>query len=148
PELIARIAALGVWVVAQPSFLWDSRARSGGTPPDPAILPRPFASALRAGVRQAFSSDFPCGSIAPLAGIATAVTRRSRDGHAAAPEEAISAAEALDAYTLGAARAAGIDGVTGSLEAGKRADLLVLSENPLECRSDRLSSIRVLETWV
>ncbi|HEV8473516.1 MAG TPA: amidohydrolase [Methylomirabilota bacterium] len=148
PELIARIAALGVWVVAQPSFLWDSRARSGGTPPDPAILPRPFASALRAGVRQAFSSDFPCGSIAPLAGIAAAVTRRSRDGHAAAPEEAISAAEALDAYTLGAARAAGIDGVTGSLEAGKRADLLVLSENPLECRPDRLSSIRVLETWV
>jgi len=146
-ELIARIAELGIWVVVQPSFLWDSRAPSGGRAPDPAIRQRPFASALRAGISQAFSSDFPCGSNAPLAGIAAAVTRTSRRGHVAAPEEAISVSAALEAYTLGAARAAGIDAVAGSLEAGKRADLLVLSANPLECPATRLASIQVLETW-
>jgi len=148
-ELVARIAALGVWVVAQPSFLYD---RGGVAAPDramdDAILTRPFASALRAGVRQAFSSDYPCGTNAPLVGIAAAVTRRNRHGQLAAPEEAISVAAALEAYTLGAARAAGIDGVTGSLESGKRADLLVLSSNPLECPPSALASIRVLETWV
>jgi predicted amidohydrolase YtcJ len=144
-ELIARIAELGIWVVAQPSFLWDWRGPSGAPSPD--ILPRPFGSVARAGVSQAFSSDYPCGSNAPLVGIAAAVTRTSRHGHVAAPDEALSVAAALEAYTLGAARAAGIDRVTGSLEPGKRADLLVLSSNPLECPSTELASIRVLETW-
>jgi predicted amidohydrolase YtcJ len=147
-ELVARLADLGVWVVAQPSFLWDARGEPGRTPADPAILQRPFASALSAGVKQAFSSDFPCGTNAPLAGIAAAVTRTSRSGHVAAPEEAISASDALEAYTLGAARAAGIDTVAGSLEPGKRADFLVLSANPLECPPSELASIQVLETWV
>src|SRR5882724_11676752 len=147
-ELIARIAALGIWVVAQPSFLWDARATPSATSPDPAILPRPFASVARAGVSQAFSSDYPCGSNAPLVGIAAAVTRTSRQGRVAAPEEAISVSAALEAYTLGAARAARIDAVTGSLEPGKRADLLVLSTNPLECSPTELAAIRVLETWM
>ena len=147
-ELIARIAALGIWVVAQPSFLWDAHATVSATPPDPAILQRPFASVARAGVSQAFSSDYPCGSNAPLVGIAAAVTRTSRQGRVAAPEEAISVSAALEAYTLGAARAARIDAVTGSLEPGKRADLLVLSTNPLECPATDLASIQVLETWM
>ena len=147
-ELIARIAALGIWVVAQPSFLWDARATSSATPPDPAILQRPFASVARAGVSQAFSSDYPCASNAPLVGIAAAVTRTSRQGRVAAPEEAISVSAALEAYTLGAARAARIDAVAGSLEPGKRADLLVLSTNPLECPATDLASIQVLETWM
>src|SRR5207237_5602139 len=45
PDLIARLADLGIWVVVQPSFLWDSRDRPNATPADPAILQRPFASA-------------------------------------------------------------------------------------------------------
>ena len=147
-ELIAQLADLGVWVVAQPSFLWDWHGPPGAPPPDPSIVPRSFGTTLREGVKQAFSSDYPCGSLAPLHGIAAAVTRRSRHGHAADPEEAIDAADALEAYTLGAARAAGIDAVAGSLEAGKRADLLVLSANPLEVPAERLASIDVLQTWV
>jgi hypothetical protein len=99
-------------------------------------------------VKQAFSSDYPCGTNAPLLGIAAAVTRTSRDGHVAEPDEAISVAAALEAYTLGAARAAGIDAVAGSLEVGKRADLLVLSSNPLDTPSTALASIRVLQSWV
>jgi predicted amidohydrolase YtcJ len=75
------------------------------------------------------------------------VTRTSARGHVAEPDEAISAAAALEAYTIHAARAAGIAAVAGSLEAGKRADLLVLSSNPLECAPRELASIRVLETW-
>jgi predicted amidohydrolase YtcJ len=142
-ELIARLADLQIWVVAQPSFLYDS----GGTSPSPGIRLRPFATAARAGVRQAFSSDFPCGSNAPLLGISAAVTRRSRRGDVFDGEEALSAAAALHAYTIDAARAAGTDGECGSLEPGKRADFLVLSGNPVECRTEDIASIRVLETW-
>ena len=80
-ELIARLADLGVWVVGQPSFLSDS----GGAAPSPELMLRPFRSVHAAGIPQAFSSDFPCGALAPLAGIAAAVTRRSRAGALAAP---------------------------------------------------------------
>jgi predicted amidohydrolase YtcJ len=148
-ELIDRLAALEVWVVAQPSFLWDMGApRARGVPPDRAMLLRPFGSTLRAGVRQAFSSDFPCGTNAPLLGISAAVTRASRSGEVAAPEEAVSAADALAAYTLGAARAAGCDDVCGSLEPGKRADLLVLSADPTTVPPAAIARIRVEETWL
>jgi predicted amidohydrolase YtcJ len=148
-ELIARLAELQIWVVAQPSFLWDmGPPLARGASPDPSVLPRPFGSTLRAGIRQAFSSDFPCGSNAPLLGIAAAVTRTSRTGQVAAPEEAVTPAEALEAYTLGAARAAGVDEVCGSLEPGKRADLLVLSGDPLACSPEAIARIHVEETWL
>jgi predicted amidohydrolase YtcJ len=147
-ELIARLAQLSIWVVVQPSFLWDARRMPArDATPDTEVLQRPFGSALRAGVRQAFSSDFPCGSNAPLLGIAAAVTRTSRTGQVAAPDEALTASDALAAYTLGAARAAGLEGVCGSLETGKRADLLVLSADPLECPPSEIARIRVEETW-
>jgi predicted amidohydrolase YtcJ len=148
-ELIARLAELQIWVVAQPSFLWDMgrpAARPGVT--DSRVLQRPFGSTLRAGVRQAFSSDFPCGSNAPLLGIAAAVTRTSRTGQMAGPEEALTAGEALEAYTIGAARAAGVDDVCGSLESGKRADLLVLSDDPVACAPAEIARIRIEETWL
>ena len=129
-------------MVAQPSFLYDS----GGRSPSPDIRLRPFATAARAGVRQAFSSDFPCGSNAPLLGISAAVTRKSRRGDVFDGEEAMPAHAALQAYTIDAARAGGTDRECGSLEAGKRADLVVLSANPVECRTEDIASIEVLQT--
>ncbi|PYM32379.1 MAG: hypothetical protein DME15_14295 [Candidatus Rokuibacteriota bacterium] len=143
-ELIARLRDLGVWLVAQPSFLHDA----GGVSPSPDLLLRPFASVLAAGARQAFSSDYPCGALAPLAGIHAAVTRRSRTGVLTDPHEAITPAQALLAYTLDAAQAAGMAAEVGSLEAGKRGDFVVLSANPLECAGEALASVEVLETWV
>ena len=60
----------------------------------------------------------------------------------------MSVTQALEAYTIGAARAAGFADERGSLEAGKLADLVVLSANPVESRPDDLASIQVVETWV
>jgi len=76
------------------------------------------------------------------------VTRRSRAGVLADPHEAITPAQALLAYTLDAAQAAGMAAEVGSLEAGKRGDFVVLSANPLECPDEALASLEVLETWV
>jgi predicted amidohydrolase YtcJ len=142
--LLGRLVDLGVWVVVQPSFIWDH----GGRAPAPGVLLRPFATAHAAGLRQAFSSDYPCGENAPLLGIQAAVTRRTRVGEPSGPEEAVSAEMALKAYTLDAARAAGLDADRGALMAGKRADFLVLSDNPLECPPEVIKDIQVLQTWV
>jgi len=142
--LLARLVDLGVWTVVQPSFIWDH----GGRSPSPDLLLRPFATAREAGLRQAFSSDYPCGENAPLLGIQAAVTRRTRQGEPAGLEEALPAEAALRAYTLDAARAAGLEADRGSLAPGKRADLLVLSADPLECRAEAIKDVRVLQTWV
>jgi predicted amidohydrolase YtcJ len=146
PDLIRRLADLGIWVVAQPSFLYDAAASA--TPAPPGLVRRPFRSAADAGILQAFSSDHPCGSLSPLAGIAAAVTRHSRDGGVHDPGEAMGVQAALEAYTISAARAAGADRERGSLAVGKRADFAVLSENPLACAPASLAGLAVVETWV
>jgi predicted amidohydrolase YtcJ len=142
--LLGRLVDLGVWVVVQPSFIWDH----GGRAPAPGVLLRPFATAHAAGLPQAFSSDYPCGENAPLLGIQAAVTRRTRLGEPSGLEEAVSPETALRAYTLDAARAAGLDADRGALMTGKRADFLVLSDNPLECPPEAIKDIQVLQTWV
>jgi predicted amidohydrolase YtcJ len=140
--LLARLVDLGVWTVVQPSFIWDH----GGSAPAGLML-RPFATARAAGVRQAFSSDYPCGENAPLLGIQAAVTRRTRLGEPSGPEEALPVEVALRAYTLDAAQAAGLGADRGSLMPGKRADFLVLSDNPLEVPPEAIKDVRVLQTW-
>jgi hypothetical protein len=146
PGLVERIAALGLPVVSQPSFLYDQGAPALALPAE--LRCRPFRSLGAAGIRQAFSSDYPCGSVAPLVGIAAAVTRRDRDGHVVDPDEAVSVEDALAAYTIEAARVCGLEGEAGSLAAGKRADFVVLDGNPLAVAAADLGRLRVVETRV
>ena len=77
-----------------------------------------------------------------------AVTRRDRAGQPIAPEQAITAAEALDAYTRGGAVAVGLEDVLGTIAAGLWADLAVLSGDPLATPADELSAITVEQTWL
>jgi len=100
---------------------------------------RPVPSVLRvlghrtlldAGVRLAGSSDAPVIGFDPLAAMRSAVSGRSASGAELLPDEAITPSEALAMYTREAAHAAGSLDVTGTLEPGKRADLVVFSEDP------------------
>ena len=83
-----------------------------------------------------------------MLGIQAAVTRRTRQGEPSGLEEALAAEDALRAYTLDAAQAAGMEADRGSLVAGKRADFLVLSGNPLDGPTDTIKDVKVLQTWV
>jgi len=143
-DLISRIKALGIWVVGQPSFLYDLEPVDAGE----GVLVRPFGRIQNAGIPQAFSSDFPCGTLSPLVGIYAAATRRARSGEVVDQEEGMSVQDALQAYTLNAARAGGLESECGSLEPGKRADLIVLDRNPLEVAPDELPRLKVVRTFV
>ncbi|MBZ0294849.1 MAG: amidohydrolase [Anaerolineae bacterium] len=114
-------------------------------------LPRcyPVRAMLDAGLTVALSSDAPVvPNDSPLLGMKAAVDRKDHHGDPIAPEEAISAAEALYAYTMGGAIASGDAANRGSLTPGKWADLTILSDDPLAVEPDALLDIRVEQTYV
>jgi predicted amidohydrolase YtcJ len=80
---------------------------------------------------------------APLLGIQAAVCRQTQSGASLVPEEKITIQEALRWYTIGPASAAFEEQIRGTLEPGKLADFIVLSENPFELEPERISAIRI-----
>jgi predicted amidohydrolase YtcJ len=111
----------------------------------------PIRSVVRSGAVVAFGSDWSVSSLVPLEGIQVAVTRQSPDeepSEVMQPDEVIDLPEALAAYTIGAAYAMGLEKETGSIEIGKRADLVVLEKNLFEVPARRLGKTRVLTTFV
>jgi len=79
------------------------------------------------------------------------VTRTKKDGTPEGgwlPEEAVSVEEALRAYTIWPARSSGLESHTGTLEAGKWADITVMDIDPFNTPVDRLMEGRILMTLV
>jgi hypothetical protein len=96
-----------------------------------------YRSVLAAGIPVAFGSDRPVVLGAPLAGIGAAVRHAGPSGTVLDPEETISGAEALHAWSAGAARASGLEDEVGRIAVGMRADLAVLSADPTDLRAWR-----------
>ncbi len=132
-DLVRRIAAVGAAVVAQPHFV--TLPAFGSAPRIPGLPSSPLRWLLDAGVAVAGSSDFPVAGFAPLDGVRGAVTRRTARGRVHEPEQCIDLEEALALYTRTAAEVAGAGAITGTLEPGKRADLVVL-DGPLRDARD------------
>lgn len=110
-----------------------------------------FRSLLDAGAPLAFGSDWTVAPLDPLLGLDAAVTRRTLDGanpDGWVPAERVSLAEALTAYTRGAAYAGFAEAFTGSLSPGVRADLVILSGDPFAVPPTELTTLRVLTTMV
>jgi predicted amidohydrolase YtcJ len=103
-------------------------------------------SLLDAGMVLPGSSDRPVAAGAPLLGIHDMVSRRTASGAPFNAAEAITAEEALRAYTYGSAYAGQAEHVKGSIEPGKLADLVVLSEDPTAVSPDRIAGLEVLAT--
>jgi hypothetical protein len=143
-ELVQRIAGLGVAVVTQPHFM--SMPSYGAAPSIPGIRNAPLRWLLDAGAKVAGSSDFPVAGFDPLDGVRSAVSRRTGRGHVYEPDQRIELHEALALYTRAAAEACACLDRCGTLEAGKRADLVVL-DGPLGSEKD-LDSARVRATVI
>ena len=91
-----------------------------------------FRSLLDSGAILAFGSDWDVAPMSPLMGIYGAATRRTLDGknpQGWVPAQKISVAESVHAYTMGSAYASFDEKIKGSIEPGKLADLVVLSDD-------------------
>lgn len=128
-----RFAQLGVIASMQPTHAtsdmpWAQR-RLG---PDRIAGAYAWRSLTKAGAKLAFGSDFPVELPNPLFGLYSAITRADHEGKTAfRTQEALSAEEAIRAFTLGAAYASFTENTLGTLEAGKLADFVVLSVDPV-----------------
>jgi predicted amidohydrolase YtcJ len=111
-----------------------------------------YKSLLDAGAVLAFGSDWPVAPLTVMEGIDAAVNRRTLDGkHPTGwfPEQAITAAQALRAYTWGSAYGAHQDTDRGTLRPGKYADLVVLSRDILDAAErNNIATTRVEMTVV
>jgi predicted amidohydrolase YtcJ len=149
PRQVERAARLGVIAVPQGRFaseLGDGMLAAVG--PDRYSRLYRQRSLLEAGMVLPGSSDRPVVTGAPLAGIADMVNRRTASGEPFNPGEAITAGQALYAYTRGSAYASHQEHVKGSIVPGLLADLVILSEDPTAVSPDRIASLTVLATIV
>ncbi|MTE19857.1 amidohydrolase family protein [Streptomyces sp. TRM43335] len=149
PDQLRRYVDLGVTPVPQARFLHavgDTMAEALG--PDRTGWLYRHRSFLDHGLRVPGSSDRPVAPGAPLLGMQSMVERLSRDGAVLGPDERVTAEVALRAYTLDAAWVSLDEDRRGSLTPGKLADLVLLSDDPVETDGGRIGAIDVLATFV
>ena len=110
----------------------------------------PFGSLRGAGAMLAAGSDWSVSTPDVLAGVHVAVNRRGpgADERVLGPQERLDLGTALAAYTAGSARINHLEDVTGSIEVGKYADLVMLDRNPFVAPADEIANAGVLRTYV
>jgi len=142
PDDLPRFRQLGVVANGQPFWAcyegYQTELTIPFLGPERSARQYPFRSLLRHGATLAFGSDWSVSTPDPLQEMETAVRRVSPDHRQEQPfypQERISPAEAVAAFTAGSAYVNHLDGETGSVEVGKAADLVVLDRNIFEFKS-------------
>jgi len=163
PDDIPRFRELGVVANAQPLWAtYEGQMVHLTIPflgPERAEWQYPFAALVRSGAMLAFGSDWFVSSPNPMWEMAIAVNRMAPAkyvnvfGETATketflPGERLDLATAIHAFTMGSAYVNHLDDVTGSIEAGKYADLVVVGENLFDLGLDDLAEAKVLLTLV
>ncbi len=157
PDDVPRFAELGV--TANMQALWAAHEPQLDELTIPFIGPERagrhylFGDLLRSGARLAAGSDWAVSSANPLRACHVAVNRalpgaRGPEAEPFLPSQRLHLAEALAAYTIGSAYVNHLDDVTGAIEPGKLADLVVLDRDPLAGPPAEIAGASVLLTYV
>ncbi len=148
---IALLGGLGVMGSVQPLQAMDdiylSERRLGAR----GALAFRFRDLLDNGIDLAFGSDCPVADPNPFLGIHAAVTRQRVDGRPPSgwfPEQRITVEEAVQAYTVGAARITGRSDLLGSISLGKLADFIVLDRDIFTIPPELIPQVRVTITCI
>lgn len=110
-----------------------------------------FRTFLNHGVRLAFGTDWNVAPLNPMLGLYAAVTRATLDGknpNGWFPEQKLTIAEAVEAYTMGSAYAEFQEKDKGSITPGKLADMVLLSNDVFTINPKQIREVRILTTWV
>jgi predicted amidohydrolase YtcJ len=153
PQDYARFKELNVIPSLQPYHaIDDGRWAEGRIGVERCAASYACRSLLDAGARLAFGSDWSVAPLNPLLGIDAAVNRRTLDGKDPKgwfPQQKITVAEAIEAFSFGSAYAAFQEKDRGSLEAGKLADFVVLSRDILaDSEREHIAETEVIATIV
>jgi predicted amidohydrolase YtcJ len=150
PEEIKRFASEKIIASMQPYHaIDDGRWAENRIGPERAKGTYAFKSLLDAGAVLAFGSDWFVAPMEPLLGIYGAATRRTLDARRPngwVPEQKISVAEAIKAYTWGSAYASFDEQIKGTIEVGKLADFAVLSDDILSIDPAKIEKTKVVMT--
>jgi predicted amidohydrolase YtcJ len=152
---IARFAELGVIASMQPqhaepvkNLLQISAPNLG---PERAARGWPWASILRSGGQLAFGTDWPVVPLDPAASLHVAVNRQTRRGDPPGgwlPNERLSLADAVAAWTSGSAYAEHMESRKGTLEVGMLADIAVLDRDLTTTSPSEIASTKIEATAV
>ena len=147
-----RFAQLHVIASVQPYHaIDDGRFAESHIGHDRASRTYAFRTFLDHGVRMAFGTDWEVAPLDPLLTIYAAVTRATLEGknpNGWFPEQKLSVAEAIEAYTMGSAYAEFQEKEKGSITTGKFADMVLLSDDIFSIAPERIRDVRVLKTLV
>jgi predicted amidohydrolase YtcJ len=144
PDQVERAGRRKLVLAVQPGFAWADDRFLGGYREalDPGTIAAmcPLRSLAEAGNVIALSTDAPVQGFDPFIQVAGAVMHPTKS-------ERLSVYEALRAYAWGGAYAGFEEAERGTLEVGKRADFITMSEDPFETAHDKLHTLKVRSTW-
>ncbi|QBN19357.1 amidohydrolase [Flavobacterium nackdongense] len=149
PAQSAQIARLGAVVSANPYYLYSMGDKYVS---DKVLGKERGSEMVRLGslvknkVPFALHSDFTMAPIQPLLLAWIAANRVTADGTLMAPQEKVSVYNALQGITSNAAYMLRLEKETGSIKVGKKADFVILAENPLKIDPIKIKDIKILET--
>jgi predicted amidohydrolase YtcJ len=147
-----RFAQLHVIASVQPYHaIDDGRFAESHIGHDRASRTYAFRTFLDHGVRLAFGTDWEVAPLDPLLTVYAAVTRATLDGknpHGWFPDQKLSVAETIEAYTMGSAYAEFQENKKGSITPGKLADIVLLSDDIFSIDPGRIRDTKVLKTFV
>ena len=147
-----RFAQLHVIASVQPYHaIDDGRFAESHIGHDRASRTYAFRTFMDHGVRLAFGTDWEVAPLDPLLTVYAAVTRATLDGknpNGWFPEQKLSVAEAVEAYTMGSAYAEFQEKEKGSITPGKLADMVLLSDDIFSIAPEKIRDVHVLKTFV
>jgi hypothetical protein len=149
PAVQKRLRELSVLVDGNPPFVYWIGNWFAKYGPERARWSYPAKSYIENGIIEAAGSDVPVTPLSPWWGIWAAVIRRDlQSGRVLAPEERVSAEQALALYTRNGAFAGFEENSKGTLEPGKLADFIIVDRDVLAVPPDELKNVKVLQTFV
>lgn len=145
-DRIKQMGNIGMTFFTPHVYYWGDMHRDLLIGPERAPKINSMKSAIDRSIPYAIHNDPPVSPPNALHSMWVAVNRLTSSGETLGPEQRITPQQALLAYTREAAIVLGIEDLVGTLEPGKHADFVVLSENPLEIDPMKIKDIEVLAT--